>query len=220
MTEQHETAPPAPWVASASAVVTMGLTRVATARRVVPPPLAVLPVLPRLTVGGLAFVDYLASPVGPYRELLVFAGLVRCADGVGFFASHVYVDSAPSIRGGRAIWGLPKEPATLERREVDGSILLAARQEQPLARAEVTKVGPTIPVAGFLPVLSLLQGRVLTWRALGSARMSLARGRVVADPSGPLRSLAPALHLPTLLLSAPLLLVERPVALGSPIGTA
>ena len=54
-----------------------------------------------------AFVDYLDSPVGAYRE--VFAGpLLRRAGRPAVHVPFIAVDSLPSVHGGRAHWGLPK----------------------------------------------------------------------------------------------------------------
>jgi len=56
-------------------------------------------------LGG--FVDYLESPVGPYREVLVG----QLLSGSGLPVVHIpfiAVDSLPSVHGGRAHWRLPK----------------------------------------------------------------------------------------------------------------
>lgn len=90
--------PPPPWDCLVRAVVWL--------QRTPPPPLTDVPApLTGVTVG--AFVEYLESPVGPYRE--VFAGPV--VRGTGLPALHVpfiAVDSVPSVHGGRTHWGLPK----------------------------------------------------------------------------------------------------------------
>jgi hypothetical protein len=46
-----------------------------------------------------------------YSELIVVAGLVRYSGQIGGWVSHIYVDNADSVAGGRNIWGLPKELA-------------------------------------------------------------------------------------------------------------
>jgi hypothetical protein len=58
-----------------------------------------------------AFVEYLDSPVGPYRE--VFAGpLLRGRGRPAVHIPFIAVDSVPSVHGGRAHWGLPKALAS------------------------------------------------------------------------------------------------------------
>jgi hypothetical protein len=66
-----------------------------------------------LPVTLAAFVDYLESPVGAYRE--VFAGpLVRRAGRPAVHIPFIAVDSLPSVHGGRAHWGLPKAVARFD----------------------------------------------------------------------------------------------------------
>src|SRR5687767_13821084 len=55
----------------------------------------------------LALVNYHTSPVGPYRELAE-ASLMRRSKYFGPSVSRMWVDSADSMREGRAIWGFPK----------------------------------------------------------------------------------------------------------------
>ena len=52
-------------------------------------------------------------------ELIVAAALTQHAGRSGFRISHIYVDDADSVDGGREIWGLPKDLAqfTWERGE-------------------------------------------------------------------------------------------------------
>lgn len=58
-----------------------------------------------------AVVDYLSSPVGPYRE--VFAGpLLRGTLLPVVHIPFIAVDSLPSVHGGRAHWALPKTIAS------------------------------------------------------------------------------------------------------------
>ena len=102
------TSPPAPWDCRLRAVVWVqrGAPALTT-----PLPGRVLPV----TVG--AVIDYLDTPVGPYRE--VFAAPVvrgRLAVHVPFMA----VDSLASLRGGRENWGLPKVLAAFDGDVAEG----------------------------------------------------------------------------------------------------
>lgn len=102
------TSPPAPWDCRLRAVVWV--------QRGAPEltgPLAGR--LRPVTIG--AVIEYLDSPVGPYRE--VFAAPVvrgRLAVHVPFMA----VDSPASLRGGRENWGLPKVLASFHGDVADG----------------------------------------------------------------------------------------------------
>ena len=67
------------------------------------------------TLGGVFTVEYASSPVGPYREVAVLAGLV-VAHGppssllllsLGAWASHIWVNATEAANYGRQFWGLP-----------------------------------------------------------------------------------------------------------------
>ncbi len=85
-------------------------------------PLADLPALPPglapVRLGGhalvsTAWVDYEPGGVLSYRELLV-AVLVWHGRRLRVSITDIWVDSAPSLRGGRELWGIPKELATFD----------------------------------------------------------------------------------------------------------
>jgi hypothetical protein len=64
--------------------------------------------------GVLMLVDYTASPVGPYREVLFAAGRFRMGGRTAFTIPRILVSTAASVVAGRANWGLPKEQADFE----------------------------------------------------------------------------------------------------------
>ncbi|MDW3197503.1 MAG: acetoacetate decarboxylase family protein [Cytophagales bacterium] len=67
--------------------------------------------------GGLGYVmlvNYTESPVGPYKELLVIPGKCKTPHGPKQTISKIYVDSAASLKSGRANWGIPKELAQFD----------------------------------------------------------------------------------------------------------
>ncbi|MDQ4032461.1 MAG: acetoacetate decarboxylase family protein, partial [Actinomycetota bacterium] len=85
-------------------------------------PLADLPALPpglapvRLgghALVGTAWVDYEPGGVLTYRELLV-AVLVWHGTRLRVSITDIWVDSVSSLRGGRELWGIPKEPAKFD----------------------------------------------------------------------------------------------------------
>lgn len=77
-----------------------------------------------VALGGL--VDYLESPVGPYREVLV-GQLLRGTALPVVHVPFIAVDSLPSVHGGREHWQLPKALAAFDgtRAEGDGWALTA-----------------------------------------------------------------------------------------------
>ena len=155
--------PPPPWRLRAWSVVWLSRGTVpVSGHRTVP-----------VTLG--AVVDYLDSPVGPYRE--VFAGVLLRR--LGLPAVHVpfiAVDSLPSLRAGRVHWRLPKTLAGFtgslgEGVRVDGagwSVEVAARA-----------YGPPLPVAA--PVRAEQGDR----RTLVTVRGTIRAALVTVDAAGP-----------------------------------
>lgn len=66
---------------------------------------------PGWTFGGVYCAHYGAGSTLEYLELIVIPGLVRRGHRLGAWISHIYVDDAQSVAGGRSIWALPKELA-------------------------------------------------------------------------------------------------------------
>jgi len=117
-----------------------------------------------------AVVDYLESPVGPYRE--VFVGqLLRGTLLPVLHVPFIAVDSLASVQGGRRHWLLPKAMAdiALDVRDesADGHAVGDGWSLTVAARA----VGPRLPVAG--PLSTEQAGA----RALASLR---GRGRLAS----------------------------------------
>ena len=126
-----------------------------------------------LTVAAL--VDYLDSPVGPYRE--VFAGtLLRRLGRPTVHVPFIAVDSLPSLQAGRAHWSLPKVLA-----EFDGDVTSRAgvRGEGWSVDVAVRAFGPPLPAA--VPFLSDQGGR----RAPLTVRGTVRAARVDVTASGP-----------------------------------
>jgi hypothetical protein len=148
--------PPEPWDLAGTGHVTLWRMPVAA----VPPlPFSARP----LAVGGTAlaataFVAYDDRGLMAYDELLAGV-LVRFGWRIGLSITDIWVDSESSRRGGRELWGIPKELATF------GS-LFAETAAGPIASASFT------PRRGLLPVPPLLRGSTVQTRA----------GRTVASP--------------------------------------
>ena len=140
--------PPAPWTCRLTAVVRLGVR----ARR----PTA------------LAVVAYAQTPVGPYGEALV----AELRPPLRISVPWIVVDSPASAEGGRLLWGLPKELASLDL-EVDlDRTAQRARVAAPPddLRLSARAVGPAVPVVG---------AAVLVQPGRGPARLRL-RGRARA----------------------------------------
>lgn len=67
-----------------------------------------------LKIGLVMLVNYHASPVGPYGELLFIPGMFRVNGKNYWHISKIYVSSMDSVMNGRENWGIPKELAQFE----------------------------------------------------------------------------------------------------------
>ena len=121
-----------------------------------------------------AFVEYLESPVGPYRE--VFVGqLLRGTVVPVLHVPFIAVDSLPSVHGGRAHWALPKAVAQFAGDVGSGTASATGDGWSVGVRATVR--GPRLPVGG--PLVAEQDGRRATAQLRGRGR--LASVEVVAS---------------------------------------
>ena len=117
-------------------------------------------------VSAGAVVDYLESPVGPYRE--VFAGpLLRGTLLPVVHIPFIAVDSLPSVHGGRAHWALPKTVAVFAG-DIGAGRATATGEEWSVS-VDARPRGPRLPLRG--PLTNEQDGR----RAVVSLR---GRGRL------------------------------------------
>ena len=109
-----------------------------------------LVVVPALTaqrgLGGVMLANYTAGTLA-YHELIVFSH----ATPRGMVVSHIYVDSEQSLRGGHAVWGLPKELAEFDY----GRGAFTARQgDVTLLHAKLRRRRGRIPLVIPTPITS------------------------------------------------------------------
>ena len=121
-------------------------------------------------IGGVLLADY-RSGILSYRELIVFSK----ATTHGMVVSHIYVDSPESMRGGRAIWGLPKELAEFE---YDGRTFTARQNGDTLLQARIRRR------PGFLPLLIPTPITSHAGDTIGRARIKAAPALVTLDVPG------------------------------------
>jgi hypothetical protein len=143
----------------------------------------------------VGWVDYREGIVEPYRELLA-AVVGRWGGRVTATVTHMWVDSDVSRRGGRELWGYPKEIAEFElaidpegtARASDGRGEIASGDFRAWftapwrARAKGGTVQP-------------LHGRATAIPAVTSLRPAIGTGTFHAAPAGPLGFLAGAKRL-------------------------
>lgn len=162
---------PAPWSVRARALLwVQRATAPAFAWAGTPLPLSVV-----------MLVDYLQTPVGPYQEVLAGA-LVRRGPRLFAQVPFIAVDSLPSVRGGRANWGLPKTTAAFTGSAASGRVAVAGDGWSVAVSpdASVSAVPrPRVPVLGAFSCLGPL-GRYRT-----TLRARVSPVPVVAEVSGP-----------------------------------
>ncbi len=103
----------------------------------------------------VALVRYLRGPL-TYNELVV-GPLARRGSYLGIFVTHIWVDSVPSLWGGRCIWGLPKQLATFHWRGATVEIADSAGMIATLTVDGQPAVAPRVPV--LLPGFGTLDGQ-------------------------------------------------------------
>lgn len=163
--------PAAPWTLSGDAIVALKSVPRELARRLVPADAKVVHVLPGRTLAILFIARYLQSPVGEYRELIVSPGLIWRNGRLGFWISHIFVDSAASQVAGRRIWALPKEMASMEwgpeRVAVTGPLLSL--------QARVGSLGTSIRLPFFGAAMSRCDSEERCFAVRGAARVGTSR---------------------------------------------
>ncbi len=156
--------------------------------------------LPGRTAGGFLLARYGGPSTLHYGELLVMPALTRVRGRLGWWISHAYVDSPASLRGGREMWGVPKDlaafawgpdGATVTRE--DGTALLATagvpahRARVPALPALLASTGTTggadrrrfagsgtLDMAPALARVDVPAGSPLAGLPLGGRRIALA----------------------------------------------
>lgn len=212
--------PAAPWhLKSQMGFIQVGLVPVEHVRPLLPSGTQVVTVVPGHTLHVLAAARYEAGSTLTYSELLVAPALVRTETGIGLFPTRLYVDDQTSLRGGHAIWSLPKELAEFEWVEChepaqglfgkEGkSFELTVRQGgAPLLEAWWMPRYWSVPYRTRLPVVSERDRKLQLWHAEASARVQLATRHFETPANSPLAqhlpALATAFHLAELAMDVP-----------------
>ena len=170
------TYPPEPWSLRGRMHVTVWLLPVAD----VPP----LPVPARIVrigrraVVGSAWVDYRPGGVLSYRELLA-AVLVRDGWRPRVSITHIWVDSAASRDGGRALWGIPKDLAEL-------SVTERAASAAGIASARLGRGRLHVRLPLRFTVLQSLDGRAKASPVRSGAHCGLSKVEWEIAGDGPL----------------------------------
>ncbi len=171
----------APWTLRGEAIVGFKWVRSDVARQFVPPDATVLCPWPGRTLALLYLAHYRDSPVGEYHEAIVAPAPIWHRGQLGFWVSHIFVNKARSIAAGRAIWALPKQPASMQWTRSAFSALGSGLDLQ----VQVTRPRRWV----WLPFVGAAMSRysnVESWFGVrGVARVGFARSRLqLADDLG------------------------------------
>ncbi len=168
--------PPAPWTLQGFGMQTVHLADAAGARRSVPPEFRIIPTWPGKTVVLASFGRYGPGSVLQYSELILTVP-VRGMGQRGLWVTHIYVDSADSLAGGREIWGLPKELVQFEWLEDQVTLRQEGRQVCTLRWGRprwLWRQRLTVPCFSFLGSdLLAYRGRVRGRLGLDSAQLDV-----------------------------------------------
>ena len=193
------THPAPPWLLEGSTVVSPWLVSSRAARCRVPAPLQVIDVLPGLTLGAIFAASYLDSPVGGYDEFGFAPALVAYNGRWGFFVSHLYVDTRASAEAGRALWGLPKQPASIDWRQTgDGLAVEVLHHGQRVCRLESRQRGAAVPAAIGASFIARPEEGVRLAGLHLRARFAPASSRFYVAAGSPFEGLGLRLGLPSL----------------------
>lgn len=189
--------PPEPWYLGGHLLVSAFRVPVrelpASVLEAVPHDHAPLVVAGHVTVGA-AFVHYVPGGALRYEELLLSLP-VRKGLAIRQSIPYIWVDSEASMRGGRELWGIPKELGEFTR-AVDGravrTAMRSARDGTEVAALDA-RVGPRL-LPGTPPVplatAQLLDGRRFVSRNTVFATVRALRTDWRFAPDGPLGFLA------------------------------
>jgi len=162
--------PPAPWRLVGRVVIAVAPLRLEAARGLVPAPLRVLPVWPGHALAVLVLGLYGEGSTLRYGELAGIVGPVLAGARPGGLVTYICVDDERSLAGGRQLWGLPKQwatvrwqPRAVEVRDAAGAPIVSTRWRP--ARVHV-------PVPAAAPFLAVRDGGVRRAWLVGTLQLA------------------------------------------------
>jgi len=177
--------PPAPWVLRGYALQTLQFVDSARVRPLVPSELKIVSVLPGKTLGGVYLASYGPGSTLEYNELIVVGALARYSSRLGFWISHVYVDDADSMAGGREIWGLPKELAHFTWEKGEQRRVVVRQEDRLLCILSYGRQRWLWRQRLTMPSFSVLSSALLFFKGEIEARLGMASGRLEVPAESP-----------------------------------
>ncbi|MBD0268152.1 MAG: acetoacetate decarboxylase family protein [Cyanobacteria bacterium Co-bin8] len=184
------TYPPAPWNLNGSALATFHLVDVERVRPLIPAELSIVSVFPGKTLGIVYFSTYTRGSVLEYNELIVLPALLTYKGKVGPWVSHIYVDNADSVEGGREIWGLPKQLAEFTWSDAAVKVYQEGRDLCSLSFQSTWMQLPAELQPSLMGLVFTQVGSALTWfDAQVQTQPAVINGHLTVPASSPFKAL-------------------------------
>ncbi|MBE9207075.1 acetoacetate decarboxylase family protein [Nostoc sp. LEGE 06077] len=208
--------PATPWILRGKALASLHLVNINQVRSLIPSEFQIFSVWPGKTLAAVYLSDYTQGSVLEYSELIVAPAVVSYRNKIGAWISHIYVDNADSVAGGREIWGLPKELADftweddkrVRVRQGDRKLCTLNYTQQSLAwRQRLT--GSTFSVKGV---------ELLKFSAECEALLGLISSQLEVPGESPFSSIGLGQPFLTARVEQMILTVARPEVVGQTVG--
>jgi len=183
------TYPQAPWTLQGYSIQSLQPVDIEQVRPAIPTELEIISVFPGKTLGGVYIASYDTGSSLLYNELIVVGALVRYANQVGAWVSHIYVDNPDSVAGGREIWGLPKQLAQFTWEQGSQKRVSVYQGNQLLCRFEYGWQIPAWRQPLEVTSFSTLDANLLSFEARASANFSLLRAELQVPSGSPFHHL-------------------------------
>jgi acetoacetate decarboxylase len=181
------TYPPPPWRLAGRLLIAAAPLRLEAARALVPTPLRLLPAYPGHALAMLVLGLYGEGSTLRYGELAGVVGPVVTGSRPGGLVTSIWVDDERSVAGGRELWGLPKQPATLRWRS--GAVEVHDAAGAPLMHARWNEPRVHAPIAAAAPFFGVLDGAVKRAWLAGTLRAAPTRIELDIPSDSPLAPL-------------------------------
>ena len=192
----HRPYPSPPWRLAGPCAVVTGLLPVAQARPRVPDDLAIVRVRPGLTVASIIVADYQDAATFPYSELAVMPALVRCRGIRGPWISDIWVNSEPSLQGGRQMWGLAKQHADFAWSFGGSNSVAVTSDGEALGSWSWAPPSRRVPYPAWFRGIGSVAGDRRRYRGRGIARLGKASAEFAVPDDSPLAEIYAALQRP------------------------
>jgi len=124
----------------------------------------------------------------PYDELAAIVGPVLARARPGGLVTAIWVDDERSAAGGRELWGLPKQLATLQWRPEAVDVHDAAGA--PIAHARWHQPRVHVPIVVAAPFVAVVDRTIRRGWLAGTMQLAPARIELEIPPGSPLAPLA------------------------------